>query len=71
MKKETYVCDRCGADLGDGYSQPCVKQFATETQLRNRIKFFGRWNEDSPILTTYDLCKNCRESLDKWMEGEG
>lgn len=69
MKKETYVCDRCGAELGEGYA-PCTKQFATETQFRSRIKFYGHWNTDSPILITHDLCEKCRNSLDKWLEGK-
>ena len=70
MKKETYHCDRCQAELEYGYA-PNVKQFATETQLRTRLKFFKSWASDSPLHITYDLCWKCRESLDKWLEGKG
>lgn len=67
MKKETYNCDRCGAELCEGYS-PSTLQFATESQMRYRMKFFRRWNTDSPIVIVYDLCEKCREELEVWLD---
>ena len=69
MKKETYSCDRCGAELCNGYS-PSTLQFATETQMRYRIRFFKEWRNDFPITTTYDLCEKCREDLEVWLSGK-
>lgn len=70
MKKETYNCDRCGAELKEGYS-PSTLQFTTETQIRYRIRFFKEWKNDFPIAVCHDLCEKCRNSLDEWLEGEG
>jgi hypothetical protein len=69
MKKETYSCDRCGAELCEGYS-PSTLQFATETQIRHRIRFFKKWKNDFPTTICHDLCEKCRNSLDEWLEGK-
>lgn len=69
MKKEVYNCDRCGVELCEGYS-PSTLQFATETQIRYRIRFFKEWKNDFPITICYDLCEKCRNSLDEWLEGK-
>lgn len=66
MKKETYTCDRCGAELKDGYATT-TKNFCTVSQFRYRIRCFKHWNTDSPIFISHDLCEKCRESLEEWL----
>lgn len=71
MKKEIYSCDRCGCELGeDSFNVSHYRQFATEEQVRLRLRFFGSWKTDSPIFISYDLCEKCRESLEEWLSGK-
>ena len=68
MKHITYECDRCGCDLGDGAART-MRKFVTLTETRYKLRFFSKWKSEEPLVAEHDLCENCRESLERWLEG--
>lgn len=68
MKKTTYKCDRCGAELGeDGVAIEHLR-FGTQERVSHRFKFWGSWKTKERELISWELCECCRESLDRWIE---
>jgi hypothetical protein len=68
MKKTTYKCDRCGAELGEDSTALRQQRFVTEGRYSYRLKFFYKWQTCEPEVISWELCECCRESLDRWIE---
>ena len=68
MKRTTYKCDRCGADLGEEGIATIRQRFVTEECYAHRFKFWNKWKTNEPSVITWELCEPCRESLDRWIE---
>lgn len=68
MKKTTYKCDRCGAELGEDSTALRQQRFVTEGRYSYRFKFFCKWQTCEPEVISWELCERCRESLDRWIE---
>ena len=71
MKKTTYKCDRCGAELGEDCTALEQQRFSTHERIAYRLRFFGgKWKDRSGGLIVWELCTSCRESLDDWLEAK-
>lgn len=68
MKTTSYRCDRCGAELGEHTGALERKRFVTVEWVHYSLRFFSDWKgHDREFPTTYDLCHDCRESLERWL----
>lgn len=36
----------------------------------NRMRFFKNWNDDTCQAIDYELCEQCRDSLERWLNNE-
>lgn len=70
MKITTYKCDRCGAELGEWGAAVERTKFVTQEFVFYRMRFFGNWNDDIRQAIDYELCEQCRESLERWLNNE-
>lgn len=74
MKKTTtqFFCDRCGAEMENGYTSEYSRRLRRIRfeRIPTRIQFFKQWKPQryEPITTEYELCNECRASLDQWLE---
>lgn len=68
MKRTTYKCDRCGAELGEESVALMQRRFATEHRYSYRLRFWKKWKTCEPEMISWELCESCRESLDRWIE---
>ena len=70
MKTTSYKCDRCGAVLGENGESIIRTSFCTEDKIMHRIKLFNKWKTENPQPIVYELCYECRESLERWLNNE-
>ncbi len=72
MKKTTYCCDRCGVVLEDNERLGDARKFGIAKSVRYRMTFFKHWDiKHGEVRTEFDLCEDCRKSLDKWLKEGG
>lgn len=71
MKQIEYKCDRCGAALGEDSAALEENRLVTQSKTTYKIQFLPKKREKYSPAITWDLCESCRESLDRWLEGEG
>lgn len=69
MKHITYECDRCGCSLDEGAARS-TRNIATKTEIRYKLRFFRKWKNEEPLITEHELCDECRESLERWLNNE-
>lgn len=73
MKRTNYVCDRCGKELLEkGYNDPGVSKIFSMSQTRYKLRVFRNWqpwHECGPAYNGLDLCPDCMESFEDWMDG--
>lgn len=72
MKNTTYLCDRCGTELGDDGTALESRRFCTRERIIYEVRYFGDWKkrDTCEIPITYELCTKCRESLERWLNNE-
>ena len=70
MKQIEYKCDRCGIALGEDSAALEENRLITQSKTIYKIQFLPKKREKFSLAITWDLCESCRESLDRWLEGE-
>lgn len=67
MKQTLYRCDRCGAHLGEDGVALERNRFCTQQLIHYRFKFFKNWKSDNARPIVYELCEECRDRLEVWI----
>lgn len=70
MHKTIYTCDRCGIPLAADDAAIDRRRIMTQTQIAFKFRFLKKWRNQSELPITYELCERCRDSFDKWLEGD-
>lgn len=69
MKHITYECDRCGVVLEGGVAKK-MRNIFTATEIRYKLRFFRKWKNEDPLIVEHELCDECRESFERWLNNE-